>query len=161
MSSAGKMRGASGDAAKEDPLQRAETLRQKHSEIEGIINERKRNRAKILDRVLSGTTVLGTELERLKILSDEEDKSKFVSSLARGGSRARRLGEKAAFNLADVLSSRQTDFERRQESQAFHIAKLRGQLANAATSLKEFNIPLVEDKTGEICRNFGVGVQIS
>ena len=31
----------------------------------------------------------------------------------------------------------------------------------AATSLKEFNIPLVEDKTGEICRNFGVGVQIS
>ena len=31
----------------------------------------------------------------------------------------------------------------------------------AATSLKEFNIPLVEDKTGEICRNFGVGIQIS
>merc|ERR1711936_571636 len=26
----------------------------------------------------------------------------------------------------------------------------------AATSLKGFNIPLVEDKTGEICRNFGV-----
>ena len=26
----------------------------------------------------------------------------------------------------------------------------------AATSLKEFNIPLVEDKTGEICRNFEV-----
>ena len=145
MSSAGKMRGASGDAAKEDPLQRAETLRQKHSEIEGIINERKRNRAKILDRVLSGTTVLGTELERLKILSDEEEKSKFVSSLARGGSRARRLGEKAAFNLADVLSSRQTDFERRQESQAFHIAKLRGQLANAATSLKEFKDRRAED----------------
>ena len=31
----------------------------------------------------------------------------------------------------------------------------------AATSLKGLNIPLVEDKTGEICRNFGAGVQIS
>ncbi|QDZ19176.1 hypothetical protein HOP50_02g16900 [Chloropicon primus] len=116
--------------------QEAEALRRKYSEIEGIIKERKRNRAELLDKTLSGTTVLSSELEKLAILSNEENKSKFVSSLARKGQRGVR-GE-SPFNLTEILSTRQRDFERKQESQAFHIAKLRGQQANAKSSLRDF-----------------------
>lgn len=116
--------------------QKVDALKQKYSEIERIIQERKRNRAKLLEKTLSGTTVLSTELDKLAILSDEENKSKFVYDLTRG--RSKRNDKNAAFNLSDILSNKQADFETSQESQAFYLAKLRGQQASAKSSLHEF-----------------------
>ena len=50
-----------------DARLQVQTLQQKYSDIEKVIQERKRSRAKLLEKSLSGTTVLNTELERLKI----------------------------------------------------------------------------------------------
>ena len=116
---------AQGGSALESTRQKVHDLKEKYTEIEGVIQERKRNRANLLEAALSGTTVLSSELEKLAILSGDEEKAKLVTSLARSGRRDEQ--SKSVFNLSDILSSRQTDFERRQESQAFHNAKLRGQ----------------------------------
>ena len=121
-----------------DARLQVQTLQQKYSDIEKVIQERKRSRAKLLEKSLSGTTVLNTELERLKIFSDDERKSDYVYNLTHSANSNDKRQKEKAFKLSDVLSTREAEFESRQESQADFIAKLQGQQVNARATLQEF-----------------------